>query len=188
MANRSLNLVFDVPRKLQSYMVEWATVPTNTVLGPENAFILNPVTDPVGAAMCRNQLVRDTGLHQSFSILGLALVLSIGGFIIVLGMAVDTVVGWLHIGSKFKYRQNQWVLEQTLQLQRAAYEGFNVGGTWERKLFAVPTTAGSDVPVPSSSDVFGGESASQWTATSQDAEHGFGFTREKGYGIVGQEA
>jgi hypothetical protein len=153
-------------------MVKWATAPTHTVLGPGSTFTLTPPTDPIGAKMCRNQLVRDIGRHQSFSVLGLALVLVLGGVIIVLGMVADTIVGWLQTSSKGKYRRNQWVLEQKLQLQRAAYEGFGVGGAWEGKLDAVPRTAGFDVPVPSSSDVFCGGSASKWTAGSGDIEDG----------------
>ena len=61
--------------------------------------------------------------EQSFSVLGLALILALGGVLIVLGAVVDTIVGWLQTGRKAEYRHTQWILEEKLQLQRAAYEG-----------------------------------------------------------------
>jgi hypothetical protein len=138
-------------------MVEWATAPTNTVLGPDSGLTNNPPTDPVVAQMCSNQLVRSDGQHQSFSVLGLTLVLILGGIIIILGMVTDTVVGWLQTLLGARYRRTQWILDEKLQLQRAAYEGFGVGGAWEGRMDGVPTTAGVGVLVPSSSDVFLGK-------------------------------
>jgi hypothetical protein len=102
--------------------------------------------------MCRNQMVRDIGQHQSFSLLGLALIIALGGVIIVLGMVTDTLVGWLQIGRKTEYRRRQWILEENLQLQRAAYEGIGVGN-WEKGLTVIPTTTGVSMPLPPSSDV-----------------------------------
>ena len=94
--------------------------------------------------------------YQSFSVLGVALILAIGGVLIVLGMLADTVIGWLQVGHKAEYRRTQWILEGKLQLQRAAYEGFGFG-TWNERLEVVPTTTDADVMIPPSSDVFLGD-------------------------------
>ena len=72
--------------KLQPYMVEWATAPTNVPLASQNLFAVHTPTNPIEKAMCQNQLVRDKGLHQSFSILGMALILGLGGILVLLGM------------------------------------------------------------------------------------------------------
>jgi hypothetical protein len=142
-------------------MVEWATVSTYNATSANSGLIPYPPTDPIQAQMCRNQLVRDPGLHQSFSILGIVLVLALGGIIIVLGLLADTVVGWLQLltSSKAQYRREQWILEHELQLQRSAYEGHGVGGDhrWEGRMDAVPTTATkphTSAILPASSDCF----------------------------------
>src|SRR5436190_11561634 len=57
--------------KLQSYVVEWATGPRYVAGATE--FITHTPEDPIGKEMCRNQVVRDSGSHQSFSVLGMAL-------------------------------------------------------------------------------------------------------------------
>jgi hypothetical protein len=98
--------------------------------------------------------VHDAGQHLSFSILGISLILGLGGVIIVLGMMIDSVVGWLHSGHKSEYRSTQWALEDKLQLQRVAYEGSGFGSAWGKRLDAVPTTVSAGVLIPPSSDAF----------------------------------
>lgn len=137
--------------KLQAYIVEWATAPKH--IGPKSGLIADTPNDPIGKEMCRNQMVRQIWGYQSFSVLGIALILVIGGFLILLGMLVDTVAGWLPVNHKTEHRRRQWILEEKLQLQRAAYEGFNFG-TWKDKLEVVPTTTDFDSTIPPSSDVF----------------------------------
>jgi hypothetical protein len=133
-------------------MVEWATGPRNLELGPASPYTKE--TKLAGEAeMCSSQLVHDAGPHQSFSVLGMSLILGIGGIIIVLGMATSRVVSWLHTGHKTEYRITQWTLEDKLQLQRVAYEGSASAIEWENRLNAVPTTVG-DVLIPPSSDAF----------------------------------
>lgn len=135
-------------------MVEWATAPTNGALAPGSPYTVRTPTDPTEAVMCRNQLVHSTGLHQQFSILGIALTLGLGGVMIVLGTVASIVVSRLQTGRETEYRNTQWALEDKLQLQRVAYEGFGFGGVWERKLEDVPTISSAGVLLPSSSDAF----------------------------------
>jgi hypothetical protein len=65
-------------------------------------------------------MVRDRGGYQSFSVLGMAVILAIGSLIIFVGLIVDTVVGWLR-PQKSMFMKEQWELEDTLALHRAAY-------------------------------------------------------------------
>ena len=87
----------------------------------------------------------------------MTLVLGLGGVMMVLGMVASVVVGWLQTGRETEYRSTQWALEDKLQLQRAAYEGFGFSGVWEKRLEDVPTIASAGVLLPSSSDAFFGE-------------------------------
>jgi hypothetical protein len=64
--------------------------------------------------------------YENFSILGLALTLVICGLIVIIGLSVDTVVGWLRCG-KTRYKRDQWVVEETLALHKAAYTNL---GLW----------------------------------------------------------
>ena len=86
----------------------------------------------------------------------MALILGLGGVVIVLGTVAGIVVGRLQTGRETEYRSTQWALEDKLQLQRAAYEGFGFGG-WEKGLEDVPTIASAGVLLPSSSDAFSGD-------------------------------
>jgi hypothetical protein len=117
-------------------------------------------------------MVRDTGLHQSFSVLGLMLIIVPGGIIIVLGMVTSTLVGQLQTGKKNEYRHIQWVLEEKLQLQRAAYEGVGVDVASEKRLEVVPRTDDVGSPVPPSSDVFLVDNVRKRTAGSEGTDEG----------------
>ncbi|KAH0556148.1 hypothetical protein GP486_005920 [Trichoglossum hirsutum] len=94
--------------------------------------------------MCQNQLVRNTGPYQSFSIIGIALTLAIGGVIMLIGSTIDVTIGHFQKNRKSEYRRQQWILEDRLQLQRMAYEGYGVGGKWEGRLSSIPTIVRSD--------------------------------------------
>jgi UPF0716 family protein affecting phage T7 exclusion len=129
-------------------VLDWAIGPRYT--GDATEFITHIPDDDVGKAMCRNQIVHDSGGHQSFSVLGMAVILVVGGILILLGVFTDVIVCWLHIGPE--HRRAQWILEEKLQLHRAAYEGFGVG-TWGRDL-KFPTTTDVGQAMPPISDVF----------------------------------
>lgn len=66
---------------------------------------------------------------MNFSLLGVVLILIIGGIIIITGLCVDTATGWARekYGRKV-WKAQQWSAEETLALQRAAYEGLGLWG------------------------------------------------------------
>src|SRR5436190_11255986 len=62
--------------RLQASVVEWAVGPKYLV--PGSGIQVKSTLLFIEKIMCRNQLVRNTGPYQSFSVLGVALILAIG--------------------------------------------------------------------------------------------------------------
>jgi hypothetical protein len=119
--------------KEQSWAVEWATAPKNiesNLDGTPLIVVTNTPTTAAGLKQCEQQMIHDSGFHQSFSVLGMCLILALGGLIIILGMSLDAIVGRLR-PAKTRYMSEQWDLEETLALHRAAYVGF---GHWDEHL------------------------------------------------------
>jgi hypothetical protein len=101
--------------RLQRSIVEYATGPTNIIPGL-NVYLPN---DVVSKAMCHSQKITDPQGTISFSVLGVAIILTVGGFIIVTSLVLDTIVSfiqrWLETG---QHARLNWILDDKLQLQR----------------------------------------------------------------------
>lgn len=108
--------------KEQSLAVEWAAGPKNLPAGGWH--ILTP-TQTLQLAQCYNQLVRRTSEYENFSILGLIITILLCGIIVIVGLTVDTAVGWLRRG-KSRFMRDQWEVEDTLALHKAAYLGLDL--------------------------------------------------------------
>jgi hypothetical protein len=118
--------------KEQAWAMEWATGIRNvdlSSLATRGAYNLTPPRTPQAKKQCQNQLARDSGAHVNFSLLGVLLILIIGSMIIITGLCVDTVTGSVRerYGRKV-WKAQQWSAEETLALQRAAYEGLGLWG------------------------------------------------------------
>lgn len=104
--------------------------------------------------MCRNQLVRSTGGTVSFSVLGVAVILGVGGFIVLLSFVLEALVGWAQ-GRWWKRRQlwrrEAWRRDEALQVQRALFEQMG----WGRWVEGAEEMA---VPVCEAGERFGGAS------------------------------
>ncbi|KAI9716556.1 MAG: hypothetical protein M1812_005287 [Candelaria pacifica] len=124
--------------KLQRIAVEYATGPDFL---PEGTSVQAP-TDELSRAMCRSQKVRDTGSNTSFSVLGVAVIIALGGLLILTNMILEPIVGWIQGRSKNpnQHRRLQWILDEKLQLQRVAYEEAGIG-LWQGPMDLVPVTA-----------------------------------------------
>jgi len=73
--------------------------------------------------MCDNQMVRDQGTHQNFSIAGMALVLVLGGLLMLISVIIDPVVGFVqHRLRKWEYKRAAWINDEFLHLQQQVYE------------------------------------------------------------------
>ncbi|KAF2464395.1 uncharacterized protein BDR25DRAFT_271861 [Lindgomyces ingoldianus] len=126
--------------RLQQAMVEIAMGPSSQNPGinytrpgsdPQNSFEEN---------LCRTQILRSTGKYQNFSVLGIAIIVAFSSFFIWLSFMIGTATGWvqrwIHKGED---RRLQWLLDDSLQLQRMAYAGASEG-TWHDNPEEIPIT------------------------------------------------
>ncbi|KAJ5153401.1 uncharacterized protein N7482_009879 [Penicillium canariense] len=121
--------------KDQSQIVEWAAGPKNL---PSGGWHITKPQNKYAQSQCNNQLVPRASGYENFSILGLAVTLMLCGIIVIIGLTIDTVVGWLRRG-KSRYMRDQWEMEETLALQKAAYVGMDL---WREDEEAIPLRAG----------------------------------------------
>ena len=115
--------------KEQTWALEFATGPRNLQTSPSGRTIGITTVPSVWdneTSLCDQQMIRDNGSHQSFSVLGLALTLLLGGLIIVAGLTVDTVIGWLFMP---KYKQQQWSEDEVLALLKRTMSTDQSGST-----------------------------------------------------------
>ena len=126
---------------MQSLMV-------NYVKGPEdpayNHYIQRPST-PEEEEFCKNQIAADDSKY-CFSILGMAIMLIIGGLIMLVNLTLEPLVRLFRDFRKNDhglYKQLEWDTTATLQLQRLVYEGQG-SGTWHGEPDVVPVTTYGD--------------------------------------------
>ncbi|ERF76832.1 hypothetical protein EPUS_09499 [Endocarpon pusillum Z07020] len=121
---------------LQQSVMQYAAGPPNVV----GASYISRPADAIWQMMCDNQIVRSPGNTTNFSTLGVVIILSIGGILIVLSLSLDTMIGYIQQRWNYRdYQRVQWALNDKLQLQRLAYEGAGMG-TWSGKTAIVPVT------------------------------------------------
>lgn len=122
--------------KLQRNMVEYAAGPQRVIDGGQ----MNTFGDPISISMCRKQMVHSTSNTTNFSVLGLALVLTIGSALVLTNLVLDRVVGYIQQRYQTgNHRRLQWIVDEKLQLQRLAFEEAGMG-TWAGGAAAVPVT------------------------------------------------
>lgn len=93
--------------------------------------------------LCQQQIVPLPVGFQNFSILGIAILITVGGLIIILGYSIDGIVGWIQNHSaQASHARLSWQLETSLQLQRMAQENAGWGTPWAGQFVTVPTTNG----------------------------------------------
>ena len=106
---------------LQLYLYEKAVGPSDVL---DNGGIVQRPKDAYGETLCKRQMIRNVSGYQNFSTLGVAIILILGCFLVVLGWIIDIIVGWIQ---KLLFKRNfarlSWVSDGYLQLQRLAYEG-----------------------------------------------------------------
>ena len=119
--------------KLQQQVLNYALGPPN--LYQDMEFIKGSVD------VCQRQKIRGVGGFLSFSVLGVAIILIVGGLIILTSTFLDTAVGYIQ--RKFKWNDHkrlQWAIDEKMQLQRLAYEEAGQG-QWHGGTDAVPMTS-----------------------------------------------
>ncbi|KAI9779283.1 MAG: hypothetical protein M1816_003623 [Peltula sp. TS41687] len=121
---------------LQMIMVDTATGPTDANLTP---WLHRPQNREERLA-CRSQKIRSDSF-ASFSTLGLVILLSVGGLIIIISFFLEFLVEWIQRRKNLGiYQRLEWVTNDTLQLQRLAHEELGFG-TWSRTAEDHPVTA-----------------------------------------------
>jgi hypothetical protein len=79
--------------------------------------------------ICGRQRLRKSTTNQNFNMAAIVVVLSLGFGIILLGLKIDSCVGWLQTRyGRGGFRRTQWILDGLFQQQRLAYEGPGVEG------------------------------------------------------------
>lgn len=128
--------------RLQRGIYEFAAGTEN--VGDGNITLLATGGEELVAAnyMCNNQMVRSAAGTINFSLLGLALIIGIGGLIILVALVLDIVVGFVQarILKRGQHAKLNWILDDKMQLQRMMYEGLGMGGTWEQTMDIVPVS------------------------------------------------
>ena len=123
--------------RLQQQMLNYAVGPPYTVAKGLQMGDARP-------SVCLNQKVRSTGDYISFSVLGVSTILGLGSLMIVLGLGLDSAVGFAMRRRGWKdHKRLQWAVDEKLQLQRLAYEGAGQG-RWRGGARAVPVTTRED--------------------------------------------
>ena len=135
--------------KLQQLIVQYATGPPS-VAG--NSFVLQP-QDSDWQAMCDAQKVRSADGTTSFSVLGVAIILILGAFLILTNLVLDICVGFIqHKLDWGDHKRLQWAIDEKLQLQRLAYEEAGQG-VWSGGASAVPVMRMQDrIGIPKNVD------------------------------------
>jgi len=94
--------------------------------------------------MCGRQKIRGVSGVLSFSVLGVSIILILGGLLILTALVLDTIVGFIRRKlDRGDHKRLQWAVDETLQLQRLAFEGAGQG-RWSGGTNAVPTTSGNE--------------------------------------------
>lgn len=98
---------------------------------PQNDFVSN---------LCNQQMIRSIGQFQSFSVFGIAIILASSTFFILLSFVIDSITAWVQRWThRGKERRLQWLLDDSLQLQRMAYVGAGEG-SWDSNPESIPLT------------------------------------------------
>jgi hypothetical protein len=98
---------------------------------------LAPPTSAEARSVCSNQKIRSDS-YTSFNVLGLVLIFSIGGFIMLLSASLPYITRRLQRHRK-PFASLEWITNDTLQLQRLAHEALGAG-VWEGACDDYPRT------------------------------------------------
>lgn len=140
--------------RLQQKSQEYATGPANVLDG---SYVIRPnvtktLADVPWEAMCYSQLVHDSSDSMSFSITGLAILLILGTIIILTGLAIDTIVGWLQVRlGRGLHKHTEWQVNEKLYMQSLLHGEMKLG-RWD---------GSGRLPVTRTDEVFKGPADAQ---------------------------
>ncbi|PVH94023.1 hypothetical protein DM02DRAFT_603124 [Periconia macrospinosa] len=115
-------------------------------LGNEFMAYWQQTKDPNWQNLCKSQLIYHPDA-VSFSVLGLALTLALGCFLILTALLLEPLVRWWRRRTtQDSYKQLEWDAGELLHMQRMVYESSGQG-TWSEGYTLVPTTEKGEVLV-----------------------------------------
>ena len=127
--------------KLQEIPIRWATGPPYVPDGSK--LIRASRTEEI--QMCKSQMILSPGGTMSFSVLGIAIILIVGIFLILLSLWLDSITGYVRWKLHYNdYKRVQWGLDGMFQLHRLAYEAAGQG-VWTGGADAIPVTRQGDL-------------------------------------------
>lgn len=125
---------------LQQRLIQYMSGPTDVL--SMGADIIKP-TNPIAKSLCGRQTVNNISGYQNFNTLGVIIILVTTTVLIILGLCIDTVGGYVQKLMKTHYARLSWTTDGYLQLQRMAYEGAGYG-QWEGCSTYQPVISDSD--------------------------------------------
>lgn len=132
--------------RIQQKVQEYATGPSSIVSG---SFVQHPnrslEADAPWVDFCYSQLINDSNNTVSFSVLGLAILLGLGGIIIISSLVIDTIVGYIQLWSgRGLHARMEWITGDKLQMQRLLLREMRIGQWNDDVTQKIPTTTGRD--------------------------------------------
>ena len=127
--------------KLQEIPIRWVTGPPYV---PDGSKLIR-ASLPEDIQMCKSQMVLSPGGTMSFSVLGIAIILIVGIFLMLLSLWLDSITGYVRWKLHCKdYKRVQWGLDGIFQLHRLAYEAAGQG-VWTGGADTIPVTRQGDL-------------------------------------------
>ena len=129
---------------LQQLVVDTAT----SAPGIDPQYFLNSADENVGVSQyCGNQIIRQDNF-TNFSVLGISVIFVVGAIVICVSWVLESAVSYLQIRfQRGLYQRVRWQLDSTLQWQRMAFEGAEMG-TWSHGTEDVPVTEKAEKLAP----------------------------------------
>ncbi|EUC40139.1 hypothetical protein COCMIDRAFT_109565 [Bipolaris oryzae ATCC 44560] len=123
---------------IQRAILDQATGPTD----PRAASFHSPPKTAAARTICNSQKIRSDS-YTSFNVLGLIIIFSIGGLIILISACLPLVTARLQ-RSRNPFASLEWISNDTLQLQRLAHEAVGAG-EWKGACDDYPFTRKHDL-------------------------------------------
>lgn len=113
---------------IQQSVLEYAIGPID--LGQTGVIVRPNASDELGQRLCKSQSIRNSGQVQSFSILGMSLILALGALIVIISSTMESTIGamqrrWARGGEE---RRLLWERDEKLEIlaeeeRRARHDG-----------------------------------------------------------------
>lgn len=130
--------------KLQAQVQQLAASTVNWLPGSRLQAYTAENTSPMFYHFCRSQLVNDSAGSTSFSVLGLAILLIVGGLIILVSLTIDTVVGFIQRKTgRGPHARMEWLFNDRLQTHMMLMRELHLGQWYDGLVQKIPKTIGS---------------------------------------------